>query len=40
MDGRAAHGNVAIYTGRERAYADRHAHMCNANTHVGTLEHY
>ena len=40
MDGRVAHASVAIYTGHERAYVDRHAHMCDANTHAGALEHY
>ena len=40
MDGWVLHTSVAIYTGRERAYVDRHAHICNANTHADALEHY
>ena len=38
MDRCTAHVSVAIYTGREKVYADRHAHIYDAYIHSGHTE--
>ena len=41
MDGYAAHTSMAINTGRDKAYVDRHTHTYVTYTYIGgTLRYY